>query len=108
MTKQLTYKLRDEQQIISLLRDGNPLSVAGTLEGTPFRVSLSRSRLSPKNRELYETQDIVYTVLSYHTPIGWKLASGEWVIPDAKYSVTTSKHQNLLKYWLRNTEWAAS
>jgi hypothetical protein len=38
----------------------------------------------------------VYTVMSYRTPIAWVLTSGEVVIPDVKYSRTTSGHQGLL------------
>ncbi len=36
---------------------------------------------------------IVYTVLSYGTPIAWVLNDGTEVKPAVKYSVTTSKHQ---------------
>lgn len=44
--------------------------------------------------------EITYTVLSYQTPIAWVLRSGEVVIPDVKYSRTTTGHQGLL-YALR-------
>ncbi|MCT9080480.1 hypothetical protein [Streptomyces fulvoviolaceus] len=40
--------------------------------------------------------EITYTVLSYGTPIAWVLRSGEVVIPDVKYSRTTTDHQGLL------------
>ena len=36
---------------------------------------------------------IDYVVFSYDTPIAWHLANGDWVRPNRKYSVTTSKHQ---------------
>lgn len=39
---------------------------------------------------------ITYTVISYQTPIAWVLDTGEVVIPDAKYSITTTRHQGLL------------
>lgn len=39
---------------------------------------------------------IIYTVLSYATPIAWVLESGEIRIPDEKYSVTTTAHQGHL------------
>ena len=38
----------------------------------------------------------VYVVFSYVTPIAWYCA-GEWTIPETKYSVTTSKHQTIVK-----------
>lgn len=46
---------------------------------------------------------ITYTVVSYSTPIAWVLDNGTVVIPDVKYSVTTSKHQGML-YALGATE----
>lgn len=39
-----------------------------------------------------------YVVYSYGTPIAWHDdALNEWVIPDVKYSSTTSRHQNVVK-----------
>lgn len=40
---------------------------------------------------------ILYIVWSYETPIAWFTKADGWVIPDAKYSVTTSKHQNVVR-----------
>lgn len=34
-----------------------------------------------------------YAVYSYETPIAWFNEDGVWIMPDVKYSVTTSKHQ---------------
>jgi hypothetical protein len=39
---------------------------------------------------------IIYTVLSYDTPIAWVLETGEVRIPPVKYSRTTSGHQSQL------------
>jgi hypothetical protein len=41
--------------------------------------------------------DADYVVMSYATPIGVHSAQHGWVIPDVKYSPTTSKHQTYLK-----------
>lgn len=41
------------------------------------------------------TDGRVYMVWSYQTPIAWYTEAG-WVVPDAKYSVTTSHHQGRL------------
>lgn len=39
-----------------------------------------------------------YVVYSYGTPIAWRDdAREEWIIPDVKYSSTTSRHQNIVK-----------
>lgn len=42
-------------------------------------------------------QDIDYVVHSYATPIGVHSASEGWVIPEDKYSNTTSRHQGILR-----------
>ena len=38
----------------------------------------------------------LYVVRSYRTPIAWWDGT-EWTIPDVRYSVTTSKHQSLVR-----------
>lgn len=46
----------------------------------------------------------VYVVYSYQTPIGWTKISDQddWFIPAVKYSVTTTNHQNVLRYATRS------
>lgn len=44
--------------------------------------------------------DAIYYVYSYSTPIAWVCADGEVVIPDVKYSSTTSRQQSLCRRWL--------
>lgn len=44
----------------------------------------------------------VYVVFSYDTPIAWLSESEGIRIPDAKYSVTTSKHQAIARRALVN------
>lgn len=74
---------------------------------TPFRgnsirgiegASYELGQLPVSWRVQYEAtrKEIVYTVLSYATPIAWVLESGEEIKPPVKYSVTTSKHQGRL------------
>jgi hypothetical protein len=36
---------------------------------------------------------VTFTVYSYGTPIAWHVAGSGWIVPDVRYSVTTSKHQ---------------
>lgn len=38
-----------------------------------------------------------YVVYSYNTPIAWWDAATGWVIPDVKYSPTTSRHQSIVR-----------
>ena len=39
----------------------------------------------------------LYVVYSYRTPIAWHNNHGAWYLVSQKFSVTTSKHQNLIK-----------
>jgi hypothetical protein len=48
----------------------------------------------PHRSEYYDrSEHIDYTVLSYGTPIAWHDNERGWVMPDTKYSTTTSKAQ---------------
>jgi hypothetical protein len=56
-------------------------------------------RLPPEWAEQYRRDGahrIIYTVLSYATPIAWVLENGAIRIPDSKYSRTTTGHQSQL------------
>ena len=49
-----------------------------------------------------------YVVWSYRTPIAWSRTDGTWIIPDEKYSMTTSRHQSLIRtalhrYFIRDS-----
>lgn len=44
---------------------------------------------------------IVFTVLSYFTPIAWVLIDGTVVVPRHRYSQTTSQHQSACRTYLR-------
>lgn len=54
-------------------------------------------RLSADWQRIYRATDVVYTVLSYGTPIGWRDNTGQWTIPDVSYSLTTGGHQSKLR-----------
>lgn len=51
---------------------------------------------------------VLYIVWSYETPIAWFVRSAinaqrsGWVMPDVRYSVTTSKHQSVARSIVRN------
>lgn len=49
----------------------------------------------------------VFVVWSYDTPIGWRDHMG-WRVPDVKYSVTTTNHQNVLSVAFANRGFYAS
>lgn len=54
-------------------------------------------RLPEPYRSEYRAANVVYTIVSYSTPIGWKTADGTIVVPQVTYSSSTSKHQALAR-----------
>jgi hypothetical protein len=70
---------------------------ASALEGLDGRTN-SYGRLDSEEVAQYEKvkESIDYVVLSYRTPIAWHSAEG-WYVVAQKFSVTTSKHQNLVR-----------
>ena len=84
-------------------------NVAGYIEaGLPFVASALRGtvgapdwcgRLDGDDLTLWrETGDgATFTVWSYDTPIAWRMADGSWVMVSGRFSVTTSKHQGVVR-----------
>lgn len=52
----------------------------------------------------FEQSKPTYVVMSYSTPIAWWGLLG-WVVPDVRYSVTTSKHQGVVRRALEREEY---
>jgi hypothetical protein len=59
-------------------------------------------RLAEDYVKLYRNASILYTVTSYATPIAWVTVTGDVIIPDDSYSMTTSHHQSLCRAYLAN------
>ena len=68
--------------------------IAGKFNGT--------GRLQGDTLAAYMSADVTHTVLSYGTPIAWVNTDGTVTVPEDKYSVTTTHHQNLCKVYLNN------
>jgi hypothetical protein len=72
----------------------------GSLTGVPVEggMGLSFGKLPEVWRERLDRarDSCSYIVFSYRTPIAW-LSNGAWVVPTARYSVTTSQHQGLIR-----------
>jgi len=70
---------------------------ASALEGLDGRTN-TYGRLDSVEVMRYESvkDKIDYVVLSYRTPIAWHYA-GEWYVVAQKFSVTTSKHQSIVR-----------
>lgn len=70
---------------------------ASALEGLDGRTN-TYGRLDAEEVAQYEKvkESIDYVVLSYRTPIAWHSAEG-WYVVAQKFSVTTSKHQGIVR-----------
>jgi hypothetical protein len=80
-----------------------PFESHGAMRAVPYAPS-STGRLDPHWRWRYQDDQnapgIVYTVVSYQTPIAWVRADGRMVMPPVTYSATTTRHQNLCRTWM--------
>ncbi|WP_263729978.1 hypothetical protein [Cellulomonas sp. SG140] len=55
---------------------------------TEYREALQRAR---------DTHQDFYVVRSYATPIAWRVGTEDAVIPDVRYSSSTSRHQSAIR-----------
>ena len=63
---------------------------------------LNFGRMSEGNQKIIKSlQDVDYVVHSYGTPIGVHSESQGWVVPEEKYSPTTSRHQSQLRQGIK-------
>lgn len=90
---------RNASTIAHAIRQGEDFTTSGALRGEAFPIFIGTGRMPDSDAAKLRTARIDYVVYSYGTPIAYR-ANGEWVTPDAKYSVTTSKHQGTIRYAL--------
>jgi len=62
----------------------------------PYDGHIQSGQLPQEFREQLKLDRPDFIVYSYATPIAWHSSSG-WFMPNCKYSVTTSKHQNYVR-----------
>ena len=96
---------RDAKVIARHMRDGLDFKTHGSLKGGPAMGALTNWDMGRLPREHYTSAMLAaYIVWSYGTPIAWLDADGKWQIPEARYSVTTSRHQGTVSsalWWVR-------
>jgi len=63
---------------------------------TPYDGHIQSGQLPQEFRDQLKLDRPDFIVYSYATPIAWHSDKG-WFIPEVKYSVTTSKHQNYVR-----------
>jgi len=90
---------RDGEHYIATRQDFR----ASALEGLDGRTN-TYGYLNDEEVAQYERvkDSIDYVVLSYRTPIAWHSVEG-WYVVKQKFSVTTSKHQNLARRAIAST-----
>ena len=71
-------------------------NLKGRIYSDGFRATCDTGALPSRYHE--SVIDASYVVFSYETPIAW-FKSCEWFIPPVHYSVTTSKHQSVLRIY---------
>jgi hypothetical protein len=74
------------------LEEGSDFDTSGALKGRNERYGAESFGRIPREYRA-SLMDAEYVVYSYVTPIAWR-TQGQWVTPDVKYSVTTSRHQS--------------
>jgi hypothetical protein len=94
MSKQVNQ--RDAEHYISTRQEFTASALSGKFEEyTPHSGRLDNEE-TVKLIEVFQAFN-VYVVYSYGTPIAWHTEAGGWYIVGQKFSMTTSKHQNLVR-----------
>ena len=93
---------RNAATIARALKNDEDFTTSGALKGVAGPYGIEFGRMAQDDINAMRTArevGIDYVVYSYGTPIAYRTEdTGEWVVPDAKYSVTTSKHQSVVRY----------
>lgn len=87
---------RDAHKIAKAIANGEDFETHGALSGRSGRFTAwSAGRLPSQYVDGFLASD--YALFSYATPIAYR-TNGEWVVPEVRYSVTTSRHQSTARY----------
>lgn len=81
----------DNYRLVADRRDWQGSNFRG--ERDPWRGATGM--LPREHRESFAQAD--YAVYSYATPIAWHIDGQGWIVPDTKYSVTTTRQQSQLR-----------
>lgn len=89
---------------VALIAARQPFTTHGALSGATPGATLSHWDLGRLPRDHanaimidYLSGQLDYIVYSYGTPIAWHRADTGWTVPDVRYSVTTSRHQGVVR-----------
>jgi hypothetical protein len=90
---------RDAEHYLATRQEFKASALMGTFAHT------GAGRLQGKELATYEADKvgIDFIVYSYGTPIAWHTLNFGWYVVEQKFSVTTSKHQNLTRRAIANS-----
>lgn len=92
----IRYAWRDG--LHTAIRSGEPFDTHGSFyarAGAP----MLHGYLPPEWIDVVDAQRarVDYVIYSYATPIAWHVEGGGWYMPDVRYSVTTGRHQGVVR-----------
>jgi hypothetical protein len=95
---------RARQLTIAALENMKPFKRSGFAMSAVEGIALSTGRMPTEDAREYNNLanagQVVYTVLSWETPIAYVTKDGAVRIPDAGYSQTTTQHQSMCRVYL--------
>lgn len=92
----------NQRQAVRAIADHMPFR-AGALNGERFfrgsstHEGMMSSELNEQWRADCDAGRVAYVVRSYYTPIAWFTTDRGWIVPQDRYSVTTSRHQGIVR-----------
>lgn len=88
--------------LVRALQNREPFTTSGALKAqhnAPYNTGMLR--YEDYEQFLKDRENIVYTVISYSTPIAWVTKNDDVYIVNQKFSATTSRHQSVVASYLR-------
>jgi hypothetical protein len=88
------FSTNNTDAIAAAVKDREPFQTHGALSGALYVTSYGRLP-GDWRRTLQAREHLVdYLISSYATPIAWHDKEAGWVMPEERYSTTTSRHQS--------------
>lgn len=97
--KHVSMHGRGYEALKDCLAHREPFVTSGALRARTG--TIGSGRLPRVDEYFHSLSRAQYVVYSYDTPIAWVDENGEVRIPDEKYSITTSRHQGIVRSYLK-------
>src|ERR1700741_1181884 len=86
----------DSEAIAKALVNEKGFDCNGALSGVPGTMFMT-ARPPEEFKSSARASTVAYAIYSYATPIAWLGSVRGWIIPETKYSVTTTQHQHTVR-----------